>query len=301
MLNLLEEIIKKEFSKSKIKGKINLHMSPYIPPEKDISSKTYIVPEEGLFVKEKERSHKKTLWEFYMLYVWNKLFKKIRKKCNHLPIEINIPFPSHLEIISKNVVRLYMEFIPGYPLKEYSKKSKAEIENTIIEIDNRELNLIEVIAYGLGIICKIKKDFDLFHGDMDFRHIMFNYEIKKEKKKSKKKPKITFTLIDLEKASFYKEIKDYVKKDIFRKAIENENYKCKGALIEKFSHLANIERINYFFDLGNKYYITSIKKIDHYMETVRTNFFKSYNIKDILDILKPHKACIEKIKQFALE
>ncbi|MEM4647707.1 MAG: hypothetical protein QXO12_00100 [Candidatus Pacearchaeota archaeon] len=265
-----------------------LHISSYIPPEKDISSKAYIISESGVFVKEKQRSNEKALWEFYMLYIWNQLFKKIRRKSAHIGININVPYPISLEIVDRNKARIYMEFIPGFPIKRYSEKSKKEIENTIIKINNYKFNLIETIAYSLGVICKIKKYFYLFHGDMDFRHIMFNYENLEDP---------TITIIDLEKAAFYDEIRGDIDRDLFTKAIKTEYYLCKGNLIEKFEHLVKVGKIVEAFEIGAETHITSLKKRDHYLENIRKKFFNL--LPNLEGKIKVHYDCKEKIKQFS--
>lgn len=266
----LEEIIKKLSPPAEE----NRHESIYKPPEKDISSKISIIPEKGLFIKTKQRSHEKALWEFYMLYIWNKAFERIMRKNKHLEIKIKVPKPYYLEIIDEDKARLYMEFVPGLPIKKYSEKSKKEINSKKIKIKGKYRNLIEAITFGLGILCRIKSDYCMFHGDMDFRHIFFDYET------------LTLSLIDLEKAMFYhKEFSNIINKDELSVAVDIERHKVLNRYLkEKFSHLEEFNSLHYIFNLGSGCLkIKKHKNGEGMLRSIKNDFFERYGeIENIL-------------------
>jgi len=255
-------------------------ISSYVVPEKDKSSNFYIVGKTGFFIKEKRRNLEKTIWEFYMLYAWNKIFEKFNKKNNkNLKIKLKIPEPHYIQYIDKNLSSLYMDFVPGYPIKKYSEVSKSLINEKKIKIKKKKMNLIEIIAFGLGILDRIKSSYYLFHGDLDFRHILFDSE------------SLTLSVVDLEKAFIYTDKYD-VDEDTLKKAIEKERKKLLENLKSKFSHLESFEKMYDAFNRGH--HCCRIKSLRS--ETIFNKFYEKY--KDIfINYIQPPKSVLDKIKK----
>jgi hypothetical protein len=250
------------------------HISPYEVPEKDISSNFYAHVDKGIFIKEKIRGPEKTLWEFYMLYLCNKIFKKARKKI----IEIKVPKPYFIDLKEKNL-RIYMEFLPGLPIKKYSEKSKNYINERKIKINKKKSNLIEIIAYGLGAVERIKSYYFIFHGDMDFRHIMFDPE------------SFVLGVVDFEKSFVY--IPEYnIDKKLVEKAIRHERERVLAYLEDKFSHLEAFGKMIYFFEKGRDSVKLKNIKIENYLK----EFYENYGFLPL-----PPNSVLERIKEVAEE
>jgi len=266
----LEEILEK------FKLQENLrYVSPYKPLEKDTNSNFFVSVEEGTFIKEKARSYEKTFWEFYMLWVCNRIFEKVSRKNKDLQVKIKVPEPYAIE--KNENLRIYMEFIPGIPIKKYSEKSKEWIDEKVIKIKKKKLNLINLLAFMLGVVDRIKSNYYIFHGDMDFRHVMFDFK------------NLIFSLVGFDKAFVY--LPEYnIDKKILERAITHEREKTLANLEDKFSHLKSYGEMVYFFNKGRESPRLKNINIENYVK----EFYQKYNI-----IPKIPKSVLDRIKEAA--
>jgi len=253
------------------------HTSKYDPPEKNTSSTCYARIESGIFIKEKIRSYDKTIWEFYMLWLYDKIFEKVNKKNRHLKIKIKIPTPKGIEWSEEKNLRLNMEFLTGLPIKKYSEKSREYINGKEIKINKKKLNIITSIAFALGVFDRIKTHYLLFHGDIDFRHVMYDPE------------KLMLGIVDFEKAFIYVPGCG-IDRETVEKAITHEREKIIANLSDKFSHLEGFGKILYFFEKGERSPRLKNIKIENYVK----KFFEKYNF-----IPKPPQSVLERIKEAA--
>ncbi len=240
--------------------------SPYNPPEKDMSSVLSIIPKAGIFAKEKERDHSKAVWEFYMLFIWNKILSMVMKKNHNIGINIKSPKPSHIEVIDHNKAKIYMQFMSGVPIKSYSSRSKQDIKKNIIKIKHRKKNVLEAIIYEVGALCKVKEDYYLFHGDIDLRHLMFDRKTK------------TIAVVDFEKSLIlFDEIKDKITKYELEKAIKFETDKILKNLGGKLGHIIDDYDIHKSFYKGyNEIGAKKGKNGVEYLSTILKQFKNNY-------------------------
>ena len=119
-----------------------------------------------LMSKEKTRGQIKQVWEFLMMDYWKGLLGRYSQACN---ITMTSPKPFWLE-----GNKLYMSREIGYISNKMHSHLALTRQAAPVTSVGEPLEISDSFALHLGALSRIKARENLFHGDYQLRHILFN-------------------------------------------------------------------------------------------------------------------------------